>query len=257
MRKHSRRLGKIGVISMISVLTGCFPEQPRSLVAPSFIAHVPTAQVSCEQANQNAYQIVKEAMYSPTLVIPATAQSPGKIEGTRSLGPLDSHVSVTVTCTVDEVTGHGGYTFGGRNTLFPHYFYERFLGMAEATQRIAYVPPGQTRVTMKPLRGKDAIVEFGAEVTSVLPVRVEITNTTTRAYTYDTETVVLLTTEGKAVKPLTANTTALPKPALSSQQLAPGASVKGYLYYPPGSYTGARGALIDEEQEQEGFEVRF
>lgn len=257
MSKHRRQVSKLGGVGILAVLTGCSPQYPRSLVAPSFIAHVPTSQMSCEQANQNAYQIVKEASYAPTTVTPATVQSTGKIEGTRSLGPLDSHVTVTITCTADEVTGHGWYSLGGRNQHFPHYFYERFLGMAEAIQRTAYVPPGQTRVTIKPLRGKEAVVEFGTEVTRVLPVRVEITNTTTRTYTCDTATVVLLTPEGKAVKSLTANTSTVPKPALSSQPLAPGASIKGYLYYPPGTYTGARGALVDEEQEQEGFEVRF
>ncbi len=50
----------IGAVSMLPFLSGCFAEYPRSLVSPLYIAHVPTAQVSCEQANQNAYQIVFE-----------------------------------------------------------------------------------------------------------------------------------------------------------------------------------------------------
>ena len=257
MRHYQHGLYTLTTISLILFVGGCSPQLPRSLVAPLYLAHVPTSQMNCEQANQNAYQIVKDAMYSPTVVTPATPQRVGTIEGTRPVGALNSHVTVTITCNADEVTGHGWYTLGGRNQHFPHYFYERFLGMAEAVQRIAYVPPGQTRVTMKPLRGKDTIVEFGTEVANVLPVRLEITNATNRTYTCDTETVVLVTPEGKAVKPLSGNATSVPKPALSSQSLAPGASIKGYLYYPPGAYTSARGALVDQEQEQEGFEVRF
>lgn len=250
--------GKLAIGVVVAALAGCFPEQPRSLVAPLYIAHVPTSQLACEQANQIGYQIVKDASYTPTIVTPATAHSPGKIEGKRPLGPIDDNVSVTITCKADEVTAHGWYSLGGKNQYFPHYFYERFLGMTEAVHRTPHLPTGQTRVTMKPLRGADALVEFGVEVTSLLPVRVEVMNTTTRTYAWDTETVVLLTPEGKPVRPLPPTTSTLPKPVLKSQPLSPGASLKGYLYYPPGSYTSASGALIDQEdQEQEGFEVQF
>ncbi len=91
----------------------------------------------------------------------------------------------------------------------------------------------------------------------VFIVEVEISNATAHAYTLKADKVTLRAISGERVKPLEASNDT-PTPVLTSQTIAPGANVRGYLSYPPGSYTGARGFLIQEQtQSNEGFSVNF
>ena len=88
-------------------------------------------------------------------------------------------------------------------------------------------------------------------------VEVEISNATAHAYTLKADKVTLRAASGERVKPLEASDDT-PTPVLISQTIVPGANVRGYLSYPPGSYTGARGFLIQEQtQSNEGFSVNF
>jgi hypothetical protein len=69
---------------------------------------------------------------------------------------------------------------------------------------------------------------------------------------------MLVNISGERAKPLVEKDKAFPVHALENQSVAPGAKVTGYLYYPTGTYTGARGSLVEEKsQEREGFEVPF
>jgi hypothetical protein len=69
---------------------------------------------------------------------------------------------------------------------------------------------------------------------------------------------MLMSSAGGRVKPLAEKNDVFPAHALTNQTLAPGTSIKGYLYYPPGSYTGARGSFTEpQSQEREGFDVKF
>ena len=156
-----------------------------------------------------------------------------------------------LTCAADGVhvkSAYGGWAgFGAMNRKFPEYFYERFIATADALHRYKpYVPPDSMQVSVTPLKGFDTRLEFGSPVTSVLPVRVEITNTTDQPYLLDATQFVLLTAEGKHINALQQNGTPFPVSPLTSQTLAPGARLKGYLYYPPGTYTSARGILVEE-----------
>lgn len=101
-------------------------------------------------------------------------------------------------------------------------------------------------MTVTPLEGFDSQLEFGHIVTDVLPVRVEIANATDDPYLLESEQVVLLTAAGEQVKALQAGARPFPVSPLSSQRLAPGTRLTGYLYYPPGSYTSAQGVLVEE-----------
>ena len=86
----------------------------------------------------------------------------------------------------------------------------------------------------------------------------EIANRTKRSYQLDTEQVMLLSAAGGRVKPLAEKKGGFPMQALGNQTIAPGTSIKGYLYYPQGSYSGARGSLTEaQSHEREGFDVRF
>ena len=88
-------------------------------------------------------------------------------------------------------------------------------------------------------------------------VQVEINNPTNRAYLVKANKVTLRTESGERARPLEANEDS-PTPILTDQTIAPGAKVQGYLSFPPGTYTGARGFLIEEQtQANEGFSVDF
>jgi hypothetical protein len=109
-----------------------------------------------------------------------------------------------------------------------------------------------------PRRLSESMRRPGPQDPQVFPVEVEISNTTARVYVLEVDKIVLLTSVGERVKAIGESDRAFPTPTLTNQTLAPGASVKGYLYYPAGSYTGARGFLIEEQsQTREGFAVEF
>lgn len=247
----------------ITLLVGCSTTAPRSPSAPTFAPHIPKVMISCKDANRIAFNIIKEAGYTPTTLVLATPERPGLLEGTRPRGRGEDVAQVRLTCAADGVhvkSDYGGSSLtGARNQKFSHYFYERFIATAHASHHHKpYVPPDSMQVTVTPLEGFDTQLEFGSTVTNVLPVRVEIANTTTEPYLLEAEQFVLLTAEGERVSALQQNGPTFPVSPLTSQTLAPGARLKGYLYYPPGTYTSARGILVEESsQERSGFDVYF
>jgi len=222
--------------------------------------------------------------YTLISVAPASPGRTGILKATREGAGGQEPVSVQVTCAADgvhvdanadsplDVASENALPLGTMHqtsqlaaagappprVYFRRAFYALFTGMAEVAQRGEFPKPqGQMQVMMKPVAGLATTLEFGTEVTEVLPVRVEVVNTTTRTYTLEADKIVLLTPDGKRMQSLSANDN-FPVAPLTSQKLSPGASLKGYLYYPLGSYTGARGVLTEEEsQEREGFDVQF
>lgn len=203
-----------------------------------------------------------------TSFTPASDGGEGEVKGVRKGSQGQETISVKITCGADAIHMD---TDSDDNPLldsedfylaiidFSRGFYAWFKGIAQDIQREEMPKPqGQVQVVMKPLVGLETKYEFGTEVTQVLPVRVEIFNTTERVYVLEADRIVLLTPSGERVKPLSASGSAFPARALTSQTLAPGANVKGYLYYPPGSYTGAQGFLVEgDSREREGFAVQF
>ena len=88
-------------------------------------------------------------------------------------------------------------------------------------------------------------------------VEVKIHNGTDRAYLIKANKVSLRAESGERVRPLETSEES-PTPVLTDQTIAPGAEIRGYLSFPPGSYTGARGFLIEERtQANEGFSIDF
>jgi hypothetical protein len=239
-------------------LAGC-ATLPKPQPQPSpFLFHSST--VTCDQANHIAYRIVQEAGYTVTAFAPATNGGTGTMAGSKPRGAGEDTITAKITCGPDGIHAEGDYGHGptAMNQRFPEYFFVRFTGMAEAAERGEVNAPGQILVKMKPLIGFETSLEFGALVNDVLPVRVDVINTTQRAYALEVETIVLLTRDGKRVKSLQANGNTFPAPPLTSLTLAPGASIKGYLYFPPGSYASGRGFVTEQDsQEREGFDVQF
>ncbi len=245
------------------MLAACSTATPRAPFSPRFAPHVPKVMVTCEQANRIAYSIIKDVGYTPTQLIIATPERQGLLEGTRLRQGGEDIARVRLTCTddgVDVKSEYGGLAgFGAMNQRFPEYFYERFIATTEILYRHKpYIPPDSVQVTVTPLEGFDSQLEFGHIVTDVLPIRIEIANTTNEPYLLEAEQFVLLTAAGEQVQALQPSTTPFPVSPLSSQMLGPGARLTGYLYYPPGSYTGARGVLVEKSsQERSGFNVYF
>ena len=93
--------------------------------------------------------------------------------------------------------------------------------------------------------------------TEAFVVEVTITNPTSRAYRLKVAAVNLRTEAGERVKPLD-SAEDVPHPVLADQTVEAGSTVRGYVAYPPGTYTGAAGYLIEEAtQANEGFSVEF
>jgi hypothetical protein len=142
-------------------------------------------------------------------------------------------------------------------------FRRGFYAMFKAQRSVVEPQPTSTssdqlQVVMKPLTKAETQIAFGAEVTQVVPVQVEVSNSTKHPYLLEAEKIVLVSISGERVKPINGQGASFPAPALTNQPLEPGANIKGYLYYPPGTYTGARGSFVEEEShERQGFEVPF
>jgi len=252
-------------------LAGCAASRVPSVSPPISVSiPVQTTGLSCEQANRIAYRIVKEGGYLPTSLTLASASRQGMITGVKSRGEIkgartrpagEDTVRVRVTCGTGGVRAVGDYGKGAdsMNTGFPEYFAVRFSAMAEVTQRDETPPPpDQTQVVITPLTGCDGGLELWAAVQAVFPVRIGAVNTTDRTYVLEADQIMLVTPAGEQIAPLVENGGTFPVPALLDQTLIPGAQITGYLYYSAGSYTGARGFLVEKEsKEREGFSVQF
>jgi hypothetical protein len=199
--------------------------------------------------------------YEITSFTAASPTATGVIKAQRDAALGKEGVTVKITC------GAGGVKVdaSANNPIlaagdFRRAFYSLFQGMTEVALRGESKPQrGQLRVTITPVRGLATKLEFGREVTDVLPVRVEVSNATDRTYVLDAGRIMLVTTSGQRVAPLTeAAAQSLPRRPLAGGVLQAGARAQGYLYYPPGGYTGARGYVTEQESgEREGFSVRF
>ena len=213
-------------------LAGCAASRVPSAPPP---IPVQTPGLSCEQANRIAYRIVKEGGYIPTSLTLASTSIQGVITGVKSRGEIkgvqtrpagEDTVIVRVTCGTGGVQAVGDHGKGAdsMNTGFPEYFAVRFSAMAEVTQRgETPPPPDQTQVVITPLKGFDGVLEFGAAVQAVFPVRIEAVNTTDRTYVLETDKIMLVTPAGGRIAPLVENGGAFPAPVLPNQTLLPGA----------------------------------
>lgn len=218
----------------------------------------------CEQANRISRLAVEHLGYTVTEFTPAAVGRPGIVKGKKDGQP---EVYITLFCEGRMVTmdtsmdspllrNKDFYTalIDFRRGFFATYKAQRRVVVPSAT------PPSgdQIQVLMRPLNRADAQAALGAEVTAMVAVQVEITNPTKRTYQLDTDKIMLVNISGERARPLLEKENAFPVHALENQSVAPGARVKGYLYYPAGTYTGARGSLLEEKsQEREGFEVPF
>jgi len=218
----------------------------------------------CEQANRISRLAIQNLGYEVTKYTPAAIGKPGIVRGEQ---PGQEPAVITLFCDGRMVTMETRTDspllkkkdFFLALSDFRRGFYAMFKGQRSVVEpQPASTSSDQLQVVMKPLTKAETQIVFGAEVVQVVPVRVEVSNSTKHPYLLEAEKIVLVSISGERVKPVSDNGNAFPTPALLNQPLAPGANVKGYLYYPPGTYTGARGSFVEEKsQERQGFELPF
>lgn len=220
----------------------------------------------CEQGNRISRLAIERHGYQVKEFTPAASGKAGIAKGEKKGEPP---ITITLFCSrnngVVMETSMDSPVLQNKDFYLAISDFERgFFAMFKGERSLiisdqASVFTGdQVQVTMKLLSSVESKLIFGTDVTTVLPVQIEITNPTKRSYQVEADQVVLLTASGQRVKPLSENGKTFPAPAFTSKTVAPKSGAKGYLYFPPGTYKGARGALVEEQsQEREGFEVQF
>ncbi len=253
---EAKQMGRWGGEEGVSVTIACDPNgvriATRSDVTP------------CEQANMVMRQAVESSGFTVTTYTPASLMKAGLITGEKEGA---EPTSITITCyiernrvemdTSEDSPVLENVDFYKALTDFQLGFFTAFNKLEE---RLASNPADQDRlyVTLRPLNVVDNQVVFGTKELAVLPLKVNISNPTQQTYLLETQRIALVDSSGKRVKPIGAGETAFPTPSLTDRSIGPGASIQGYLYYPLGTYTGARGSLADQRsQEREGFSVEF
>jgi len=136
--------------------------------------------------------------------------------------------------------------------------------------RRADTPPPPLSVEVEPLLPSQAATEFGAELSTagIAPVRLRIENRTARVLQFAPRRVRLVKQQGERTVPLpfaeagarmSAGTKEKMRRVLASDtEVQPGATYRGYLFFPAAAYRRATVILIDRANgEAEGFSVEF
>ena len=252
----AKQMGRWGGEEGVSVTIACGPNgvriATRSDVTP------------CEQANMAMRRALESSGFTITTYTPASLIKAGLIAGEKEGA---EPTSITITCyiernrvemdTSEDSPILGNVAFYQALSDFQLGFFTAFNKLEE---RLARNPADQDRlyVALRPLNMVDNQVVFGTRELAVLPLKVNISNPTRQTYLLETQRIMLLDAAGKRVKPISEGESPFPAPPLTDRPVGPGASIQGYLYYPLGTYTGARGSLADQRnQEREGFSVEF
>ncbi len=261
----AQRMGFWGEPEPVSVAISCTADGvqlvPRAAIPP------------CEQANRIMRKAVEKTGYAVTTYQPAALGGRGRIRGEK---PEQEPLELIITCEVERnrviidtssesplMAADAG--FYDAFSDFQRGFYAMFRAVVDefAYRQSAYhqtqvANMDQVQIGIVPMIPADIKRQFGDSLTALLPVRITLFNSTTSAYVLETDNIVLLADSGRRVKPAAPSEHTLPQPPLANQTLPPGGYVEGYLFYPSGVYTGARGFLTEQErQEREGFSVQF
>jgi hypothetical protein len=256
-----RLLLQLLAVSLCGLLAGCLVQQPprkRTLEVEA---------LSCQDANQLSYRAVTTLGFSIVSFQAASPGQPGRILA-RKEGRPDG--IVTITCTEGgaivepEKTGLPIPSLNSRAERpneFPQIFLQSF-NILRMNQNYAVQkgPEKGLTLTMTRLNSYESQIELGADLpaSGVLPVKVVISNTTSRPYGFDAEKVYLLSAGGGRVSPSPAPAAGQGKALRGEMTIQPGQIVTGYLFYPTGNYASARTTLIDKETDEgEGFSVEF
>ena len=253
---EAKQMGRWGGEEGVSVTIACGPNGVR-MMARSDVT-------PCDQANMVMRQALESSGFTITTYTPATFMAAGVITGEKEGA---EPTSITITCYIERNRVEMD-TSEDSPVLDNVAFYQAlsdfqlgfFTTFNKVEERLASNPADQKRlyVTLRPLNSVDNQVVFGTKELAVLPLKVNISNLTQQTYMLETRKITLMDSSGKRVTPMSEGETSFPAPSLTDRPIGPGASIQGYLYYPLGTYTGARGSLADQRnQEREGFSIEF
>ena len=253
---EAKQMGRWGGEEGVSVTIACGPNGAR-MMARSDVT-------PCDQANMVMRQALESSGFTITTYTPATFMTAGVIAGEKEGA---EPTSITITCYIERNRVEMD-TSEDSPVLDNVAFYQAlsdfqlgfFTTFNKVEERLASNPADQKRlyVTLRPLNSVDNQVVFGTKELAVLPLKVNISNLTQQTYMLETRKITLMDSSGKRVTPMSEGETSFPAPSLTDRPIGPGASIQGYLYYPLGTYTGARGSLADQRnQEREGFSIEF
>lgn len=237
----------------------------------------------CGQATRVARATLVRMGYTVAAAEPASAGRPGKFVGTKTTGwaPADPQAGTVYTATIAVTCSDRGADFEAvtdepwlARMGFRRDFAKTVAELAERKKTfrpgIDDTPHSGLLVTVEPLRGREAIGEFGVDLLAagITPVRLRIENRTERAYLFHGSEVRLITESGARTEPLAAErvTPALIPPGdrqlagklIVDGEIAPGKKHTGFLFFPASAYKRASVVLIDREtDETEGLSIEF
>lgn len=251
---------------LASCATGNVPHHATLAKPPPAPTKIDDPSMSCEEANSVAYKTVNVMGYNVTSVTVATPGQSGEIiaekEGTRG-------GRVVIVCHSGGGASVEGFEGGlpipslvsGEN---PHKFYNSFrhsfILIRQSEARAKQVSEKGFVVKMVKLNSVESRIELGADLpaSGVLPVKVMITNNTSRPYGFDASQVFAMSAGGGRVAPSAPPATVQGKALQGEVTIAPGQTMTGYLFYPNGNYTSARTTVVDKENDEgEGVSVPF
>jgi hypothetical protein len=256
-----KHLSQLAAVSLCGLIAGCAPQQPprkRTLEVQA---------MSCQDANQLSYKAVTTLGFSIVDFQTASPGQPGYILA-RKTGVKDG--KVTITCTDSgaivepEKTGLIIPSMIGkaeRPNEFPQIFLQSFNILRANQEHAARTGPEKGLVlNMTRLNGFESQIELGSDLPAggVLPVKVVISNTTSRPYGFDAGKVYLMSAGEGRVSPTAPPAAGQGKTLQGEITIQPGQTLTGYLFYPAGDYVSARTTLLDKENDEgEGFSVEF
>ncbi len=259
--------------------------------------------LTCDDANRLTYRTLEAMRFKVTAFEPAAPGQRGTIKATRAASGAEDRsqdATVTVVCAASGVTIDASEDYNWLNQVdFKRSFYHAFVNVQtmhsssaelEKENLAGTAPESQQRrdlkVVVQPQRGQAGKLDFpfDLDAAGVLPIRIEITNLTTRTYALDPSAIRLTRADRTRVAPLSAADAAglvtgaargtPPQPltslsrsavadALAQRQftateIAPGVARVGFLYFPLAQYVAARVVLTDQASgEDEGVSVEF
>ena len=243
----------------VILLAGCVPnlsvERGGTVQAP--LSEKPYS-ISCDEGHRYAARALRARDYKVTEVNRSAAG--GSVVGVKQ----DQTSTMTISCAADGVRlkASGGGIWVEQGIQFS------FHQVVEKGDKI-WPPPKAPRVMVEWIDGPESKLWFPQEIASVglTAVRVQVINGGKRALRLDPRRITGRRGAGGGMPPLAeaeakrrvgAMDPAIDSKLLRGGEIAPGASVVGFVFYPAGTYTGANVQLVDVPTgEADGYDVSF
>ena len=226
--------------------------------------------LTCDRATRVGRRTLLEIGYKVTALVPATAEHPGEITGTKTLADGTSTTGrVRIRCDAN-----GAQLQPVEESLTPTYEFSRafdysFKALVEMPESDFETPRAARglEVQVHVVRPDEALLDLGGVPVGpdAVVVRVTIRNNTDRTVSIDPARLDLVPGDAPAAGPLAGSALATALSAgpaaerlraerLTGQRVRPHTTVKGYLVYPRAQYREAQVAIEDvETEESEGF----